>query len=285
MGFILKQVADVGTANPIVARLSIQFGSIFDFYELDDETKESIFGILHSDIQKRLISCDKIATEIVGEIEAAITALQEDGVKTQSFGRVLEPPHILNLEERLESYLYNAKSCLRDALKIYNVFFDSKFTEARYDRAIAWAKDTFGDNDSIVKFLEVDHDLWIRKLVRMRNAAEHPGGHSGHLHVKNFEVDTANKTPRLHEPLWYINDEPPTPIRSDLHVIVSNILELTEDMVLSALGKYNKPVLVSVIEIPENERREEAPIRFRMGLAQEIESNNHLQSDAAEPRR
>ena len=274
MSFVLKQVADVGSANPIVARLSLQFSSILDFYQLDDEFKKSIFGILHNDIQKRLISCDKIATDIASEVEAAITALQKNGLNTQSAGWLVESPHILNLEERLESYLYNAKSCLRDALKIYNKFFGSTFTEARFDKAISWAEKEFGDNDPIVKFLKVDHGLWIHKVVKMRNAAEHPGGHSGHLHIKNFEVDTTSNPPSIHEPLWYLNDEQPTPIRGDLHVFVNNILELTEDMVLSALSKQEKPELVAILEIPENQRREEAPIRFRMGLAQEIESKS-----------
>jgi hypothetical protein len=187
---------------------------------------------------------------------------------------VIESPHILNLEERLETYLYNAKSCLRDSLKIYNIVFGSTFTEARFDKAIAWAEKEFGDNDPIVKFLKADHGLWIHKVVKMRNAAEHPGGHSGYLHIKNFEVDTSKEPPSIYEPLWYLNDEPPSFIRGDLHVFVSNILELTEDMVLSALSKQKKPDLVQIIEIPESQRREEAPIRFRMGLAQEIESNN-----------
>jgi len=77
----------------------------------------------------------------------------------------------------------------------------SSFTEARYDRAITWAEKEFGDNDPIGKFLKVDHGLWIQKLVKMRNATEHPGGHSGHLHIKNFEVETTNNNPSLKEPL------------------------------------------------------------------------------------
>lgn len=266
MGFVLKQVADVGSANPIVARLSLQFGNILDFYELTDEIKESIKSILHNDIQRRLISCHKIATEIVNEIEAATTEIKENGLKTQSSGRVIESPHILNLEERLETYLYNAKSCIRDSLKIYNIIFGSTFTEARFDKAIAWAEKEFGDNDLIVKFLKVDHGLWIHKLVKMRNATEHPGGHSGYLHIDNFEVITTHEGSSINEPQWYLNDEDPAPIRGDLHVFVSNILELAEDIVLSALSKQKKPDLVSIIEIPMDQRREEAPIRFRMGL-------------------
>jgi len=273
MGFVLKQVADVGSANPIVARLSLQFGSILDFYELKDEVKESIKNILHNNIQKRLISCDKISIEITNEIEGAITELKENGLKTQSSGRVIESPHIVNLDERLETYLYNAKSCLRDSLKIYNIIFGSTFTEARFDKAITWAVKEFGENDPTVSFLKADHKFWIQKLVKMRNTTEHPGGHSGHLNVKNFEVVTTKEGTTIHEPLWYLNDEQPTLIRGDLRVFVHNILELTEDILLSALDKLKKPELVGILEIPEEQRNKEAPIRFRIGLAQEAAFN------------
>jgi hypothetical protein len=273
MGFIIKKISDVGSGNPIVARLSLQFGNILNFYELDDDVKESIKTVLYSDIQKRLVSCDKIAKEITSEIEAAISTLEQEGIKTQSSGRVIESPHIINLDERLESYLYNAKSCLRDSLKIYNLAFGSEFTEARFDKAITWAENEFGCDDAITKFLKANHDLWIKNLIKMRNAIEHPGGYSGHLHVTNFEVKTTEAGTSIHEPMWHLNDDTPSNIKRDLNVLVSNILELTEEIVLSVLSKHKKPDIVCLIEIPEEKRREESPIRFRIGLPQEIESN------------
>lgn len=273
MGFVFKQVSDVGSGNPIVARLSLQFGSILDFYDFDQETKESIKSVLYSDIQKRLVTCDKLAKEIVEEIEAALNELNSNGIKTQSGGRVIESPHIINLDERLETYLYNAKSCLRDSLKIYNIVFGTSFTEARYDKAIKWSAKEFGENDPITIFLKGNNEVWINKLVKMRNAIEHPGGYCGHLHIKNFEVITSNEVTSIHEPLWHLNDEEPTVIRSELREYVKYILGMTEDIVLSVLSKQKQPPIVQILEIPEEQRREEAPIRFRMGLAQEIEPN------------
>lgn len=273
MGFILKHVSDLGSGNFIVARLSLQFRSILDFYNFDDKTKESIQSVLYSDIQKRLITCEKLAKEIIGEIEEVLNEVSNKGLKTQSGGRVIESPYIINLDERIESYLYNAKSCLRDSLKIYNIVFNTNFTEARYHNVIEWAQNEFGDGDSITKFLKANHDRWIHKLVKMRNAIEHPGGYSGHLNVRNFEIATINGNVAIQEPIWHLNDEKPTAIRSDIYVFVNNILELTEDIVLSALDKQKNPSLVQILEIPEDQRSEEAPIRFRIGLIQEIESN------------
>lgn len=272
MGFILKRVSDVGSCNPIVARLSLQFAELIEFYNLDESKKESIIELLTGDIQKRLLSCHKEALEVTNEISDALNKIKENGLPIQSGGRVIESPHIIRLEERIESYLYNAKSCLRDVLKVYNILFDTNFTEARYDKAIQWATEKFGENDGITKFLTTDHDHWIHQLVKMRNAVEHPGGYSGHLHIQNFEIVTSNGKKGITEPTWNLNDDVATLIRKDLFVFVENILELIEDVVISALEKFGKSPILAIIEIPKDKRREEAPIRFRMGLPQEIES-------------
>ena len=267
MGFVFKQISDVGSANPIVARLLLQFSEIIDFYNLPKESKDDIKDILHSDIQKRLLACEKISVEINDEINKELKNIYEGGLKTQSQGRVLELPQIIRLEERLESYLYNAKSCLRDILKIYNVVFKADFNEARYDKAVIWASEKFGEKDPITNFLRVDHDLWIHKIVKMRNAIEHPGGHSGNLNIINFEVNTENTETKILEPMWHLNDEAPNIIRHDLSVFTQNALELTEDVVISALEKKGKPPMLELKEIPEEQRRKEAPIRFKMGIA------------------
>jgi hypothetical protein len=274
MGFTIKQISDVGSANPIVARLSLQFSEIISFYNLTEGAKGEINLVLSKDIQQRLLACEKIAIELNNEIANALQTIKENGLKTQSNGRVLESPHIIRLEERIESYLYNAKSCLRDVLKIYNIIFGTNFTEARYDKAIKWASERFGEEDALTKFLKTDNDLWIHKLVKMRNAIEHPGGHSGHLKIQNFEVKSDNTQVTITEPSWNLNDDIPTIIRGDIQVFINNILEFTEDVVISALEKIGKPPILAILEIPKDQRREEAPIRFRMGLTQELQSTS-----------
>ncbi|MDD1628379.1 MAG: hypothetical protein LUQ26_13050 [Methylococcaceae bacterium] len=270
MGFVLKQISNVGSANPIVARLSLQFHEIIAFYDLADDAKEKIGLVLNKQIQQRLLACEKIAIELNNEITDALKIIREMGLKTQSNGRVLELPHIIGLEERIEPYLYNAKSCLRDILKIFNIVFGTNFNETRYDLAIKWASEKFGAEDALTIFLKTDHDLWIHKIIRMRNAIEHPGGHSGLLKIQNFEVKSDNAQATITEPSWNLNDEIPTLIRCDIHVFVNNILEFAEDVVISALEKVGKPSMLAVQEIPKDQRHQEAPVRFKIGLVQEL---------------
>lgn len=148
--------------------------------------------------------------------------------------------------------------------------FGTNFNEARYDLAIKWASEKFGAEDALTIFLKTDHDLWIHKIIRMRNAIEHPGGHSGLLKIQNFEVKSDNAQATITEPSWNLNDEIPTLIRCDIHVFVNNILEFAEDVVISALEKVGKPSMLAVQEIPKDQRHQEAPVRFKIGLVQEL---------------
>jgi hypothetical protein len=270
MDFVVKKISNVGSSNPIVARLSLQFDEIINFYNLPDGVRKDIVHVLRNDIQQRLLACEKIAIELNNEIVDELKTIKEKGLKTQSSGKVLELPHIIRLEERIEAYLYNAKSCLRDILKIYNIVFGTDFTEARYDRAIKWASEKFGEEDALTRLLKADQGLWIPQVVKIRNAVEHPGGHSGFLRVQNFEAKLDNAQVTITEPAWGLNDDIPTIIRGDLLVFINNILELAEDVVLSALDKVGKPARLVILEIPKDQRNEEAPIRFRMGLAHEL---------------
>lgn len=51
MDFVFKRISDVGSANPIVARLSLQFSEIIAFYDLVDGAKEEIGFVLNKQIQ------------------------------------------------------------------------------------------------------------------------------------------------------------------------------------------------------------------------------------------
>lgn len=117
MGFVLKQISNVGSANPIVARLSLQFHEIIAFYDLADDAKEKIGLVLNKQIQQRLLACEKIAIELNNEITDALKIIREMGLKTQSNGRVLELPHIIGLEERIEPLFIQCEVMLKGYFK------------------------------------------------------------------------------------------------------------------------------------------------------------------------
>lgn len=267
MKFHFQQISNYGTKNPIVARLCLQVKDIIQFFPLNETQKENVFRTMCMDVMPRIMTCYKINEEIGGEIIKCKEKINKDGSPTQSQGRTLTIPSILNLNERVEKFLYNSKSALRDFIKIFNIIFNTNFKkEARYDLVYEWAKGEFGENDNLTKPLKQNHDLWIQHIVRMRNAVEHPGGYAGHLHIHNFRITYINSKPLLVEPSWNLNGALATPIIGDMTTFINNLLTFCEEILILCLEKLDNKLPVKVVEIPENKRRPECPVRFRVTM-------------------
>jgi hypothetical protein len=100
----------------------------------------------------------------------------------------------------------------------------------------------------------------------MRNAVEHPGGHSGNLHIHNFELvsDPNSKQHKLNEPCWHRNDNPKASIAKDLLVFVTNILELCEDLLVICIKMTGFPDFLQFVQISEEMRNDECAKRLKV---------------------
>ena len=268
MVFQIKKVSDHGTANPIVARLSLQTHDLVQFCSIKKDLKDKVFELYHDRIQPRVLTCDELTQEISSEILAVAEELNEKGFDIQSHGRVIEVPHLTKLEPRVEQYLYSYKSALRELSAIFNHFFGADFNEARFDKIHKWSIDYFGEENELSRLLKEDQGLWIQKVISMRNAVEHPGGYSGYLHIHNFELIPENhpEYPKVIEPTWHLNDEPAVSIAKDLLTNIDNLLTFCEDMLVVCMVNKGIPNMLRIGEIPESERDSAAPIRLRMVL-------------------
>lgn len=162
MTFQLVKISDQGTANPIVARLSVQTSELIKFCPRGDDFHKSVLWLFHDHVQKNLLECDLIAQDISREVLEIAAELGDKGLKTQAEGRVIEVPHISRLIPRVEQFLYCAKSALRDLANIFDIFFEKKFDAARYDKIIEWANSEFGEDSELVGILKQDHEVWIK---------------------------------------------------------------------------------------------------------------------------
>ena len=272
MAFILKKVSDHGTSNPIVARLGIQTSELVKFYPLNEKQREDVFGIYHQKVQPRLLQCYELKEKLLSSLTTIDEEFSHKGLQTQSSGRVATVPQVMKLQEDCETYLYNAKSALRDIAGIFDPLFGEKFTEARFDKIHKWAEEKFGENDKLTTLIKQDHDLWVKRIVSMRNAVEHPGGNAGYLYIHNIEIayDTETKRPVLVPPTWNLNNEPRVPVLNDLNTYIWNVLEFAEDILVLSLEKSDKKFPIVVAQIPEEERDPSCPVRLRMTLKQEL---------------
>lgn len=268
MTFQLLKISDQGTSNPIVARLSVQTSELIKFCPRGDYFHKSVLSLFHDSVQKHLLECDQIAQDIANEVLEIDAEIGDEGLKTQAQGRVIEVPHILRLIPRVEQFLYCAKSALRDLANIFDLFFEKKFDAARYDKIIEWACVEFGEDSELAYILKQDHDIWIKKLVSMRNAVEHPGGYSGQLHIRNISLVPPEhpRYPILEAPRWNLNDEAEEPLVESLLTATSNILELSEDLLIICITMSGLPEMVGFAEIPEDKRNPSCPIRLRAVL-------------------
>jgi len=277
MGFVFTKTSDHGTQNPIVARLSVQSRQLMDPFSLAEEKKNKIWSILHDKIQHQLLTCYDIWHQTASRELEIIRNIEENGIPTQSHGRVASVEQIENLKHLSDSFLYSAKSALRDIKSLVCEFFETdpkkrkKIEDDNFEGLSKWAKGRFGESDDFTKLLFEDYGLWINEVFSKRNAVEHPGGSSGHLEVLNF---SAIRIPNTNEwkttiPQWRRNQDQPSLITNDMQITIENILHFSEDILVHCLLKFGSMVPVVFYEIESEKRDVDCPIRLRVTLDRE----------------
>ncbi|MDX6768934.1 MAG: hypothetical protein SF051_05335 [Elusimicrobiota bacterium] len=264
MGFQIKKISNHGTSNPIVARLTIQTDELLGFCTIPKEKKEEILILYHDEIMPRLLACDTIAQRIAKDVLEVEASLEKTGLVRQAGGRVVEVPQVMDLQQDAEQFLYTAKCVLREAAKVFKPFFEQEFKKARYDQIIVWAKERFGESHEIPRMLKEDHDLWLSRLIDMRNAVEHPD--KLRLTIKNFELGGD----KLAVPMWQLNDTPATDLAQDMLFYVESMLTFCEDLLMAGIHTAGIFPGVGFGLIPEAERKVDCPKRIRMALLKDL---------------
>lgn len=268
MPFVIKKVSDYGTSNPIVARLAIQTNEVIRFFSFPKEKQDRVLEIYINMLKPRLLHCMEISSNIAQENELIRGRINGNEIQTQSDGRVVEVPQIPRLTEQAETYLYNSKSALRDLSLIFEPLFGVRFDHSRYHEIKDWFEKKFGANAPVTKLL-TDDGPWLKRLVDMRNAAEHPEGKRGPLHVLNIELVSQDDQRRLfQEPVWFLKDEQPFSIVADMRTMLDNLLTFAEDLLIAAYVQLHPGLIVQFAQIPEQDRDPKCPVRLRMVLDQ-----------------
>ena len=187
----------------------------------------------------------------------------------------VEIPQIDRLEENCHNFLYEAKNYIRDTLYLFNKLYGTSFSEAsQFSKArktgkslVEFATENLGDEHALTKMI-LESVPWVEMIIAMRNAIEHPEGHSGSLKIENFQRDPNQK---LGEPVWYRvkdgkNVTEPSSIRADFDTFIHNLLCLGEDIFVSwANENLQSPELMEIFCISEEERDPEKPIKYVVG--------------------
>jgi len=269
--FQVQEISKHGISNPIVARLGPQVEELCTFFNLTKTQKDEIFDIMFNKVCKYCLACYDIFKKIETKMVAIDAQIGEKGLDLQSNGRVGILPSVPNIVADSETFLYKAKSALRELTNIFRVLFDidCKETEKNLYKCIfEQLKKKLDANDNLIKQLAEDYKLWIEELIAKRNAVEHPGGHSGHLHIKNCLYGEYKGRKGITLPTWHRDSDKPTSILHDMSSYTHNIFTFAEEIFILSLQKCRLLVDVPmcIIEIPESERSKDIPVRYKMDM-------------------
>ncbi|HCM41542.1 MAG: hypothetical protein A2Z97_04160 [Bdellovibrionales bacterium GWB1_52_6] len=255
--FQLTQTMDVGSANPIVARLVPGLFDIIQMARIPNERKELIKSECHN-IMKSLVSAEKAAKPLMDEIRAAEQRLCTEGVKTQNQGRVIETPGIMSLDNA-KSFLMFSKQALQQLAAAMGVILEKDFKGPHFHKIRDQAKLKFGLDHIVFRLLEEDQ-VWIKEIIDLRNEDEHPK--TGKAFVRGYNISPLPQGKFLVDPPKFFND---APVLNRLEIFSHNLLTFSEEMIAHSL-EFFFPGVVCVYDIPEDQRNPEMPFRYRLGL-------------------
>ena len=254
---------DVGTGNPIVARMSLGLFEIINFANLSKDKKEKL-KINSYEMMKLLVLAEKTAKPIVEEINGIVEDIRRTGIKTQSNGRCINLPSATTIENS-RSFIKYAKQVLQKVAENINIIFDKKYKGPHFHKIRDDFINEFG-TDFVVTKLLIDDQSWIKKIIELRNEDEH--SNTGKPYCKNFDINQ-DKDKKFIVTLPTFFEE--TQIANVLEVYSHNLLTFAEEITAYSLERFF-PDIATIYELPEDKRDPSAPKRFRMGLKEKLTS-------------
>ena len=137
----------------------------------------------------------------------------------------------------------------------------------KYHQFETWAKTRFdaGDPfiDSITRAIP-----FVKKIVQMRNAVDHPGSEPGApLVYANFDLEEVDGAPVLVMPRWSLTGEQLRPMLDDFDQIIEGIISLGEQLLVHLFEKFRMAPMLVIAEIPAVQRSPDRPIRLTVTVA------------------
>lgn len=249
--FKIQKLLDVGADNPIVAGLTIGLYDIVKMAQIDEATQD-VINTANFNIVQTLTKAEKIGSKICKNIETVMDELNKTGVQTQSFERCVNVPSTENLDD-VREFLKYCKQSLQELVKIINVFCDTGSSLPRYDKICKKLKEIYGDNDPVYLQMKQDHDGWLRKLLDLRNADEHPDTMipKGKQLYYDFDINWSEEHKKwiVGLPHFYEGISVYELVKASIH----NIFTFVEEMNILFLQKKMSK-MVEICKVPEEQK-------------------------------
>lgn len=256
MPFYLTKISDVGTSNPIVARLTAGLPEIINIAKLSVENRQKVTDLLF-DISQELIEAEKAAVEVMQEIEQIEAKISQLKEKTPNLQMPQVIDSVLSLN-RARDFLKYSQGAFRRLGRIMSIIFDIGDKEHRFGYIITELEKKIPADAEILEVLK-HYRTWSQKVSDLRDRDEHYRGSASFL--LNYEIKQGDGFCYLERPRFYDD----TPVYQFLGQSLKMLLPFSEELVVCALEEY-LPEVVEVVEIPIDKRNAQCPKRFRLNV-------------------
>lgn len=268
--FQIQKISNYGTSTPAVARTLLQGSDILKFFSATDAQREAAESALH-ELQRHLVRCVEIRDRIAAEINTGRERVAKSGFEFQSNRRAVSLPGVGDLQSNAESFLQSAKLAIRETARLIEPFYKARH-DHRFQKFVAWAEKQFGKEDIFSQVIR-KWEPWVRLIVDMRNAVDHPADQpGGKLLTQNFRLSGTHEKPLLVDPTWGLSGNPESPILQDMDSMIEGIIELGEDILIGLFYKLKDDFPLVICEIPVDQRDPSCPFRLRVTLPQDLPS-------------
>jgi hypothetical protein len=256
--FVAAVADNVGSSNPIVARVLLQGQEILNGAVFDRPIdKQVVVRELHA-IKEALLACHKVAERVVSHVARVVDDGEKQGLPGDERGSLNPFPQVLDLDADATTFLIHARRAIRRISQLPSGFFsipgDSDFDHLLNRLAkVASAR-------PMMKFVR-DNAPGIHYLSELRNCQEHPKK-GRHTMIDNFKV-LPNGSVAV--PMWYVSGETPRPIAAEMRQAIEFLIMMAEAMLIHlvmACVTRNFPFIIQAIEPvdPTN------PMKYRISV-------------------
>jgi hypothetical protein len=260
MPSVITEIPDVGSGNPIVARVFIQTAEALKDKKFKTKVDAKRVTVLMHTCKEEILVCEGALKKLLPEYEAIIQKIEKR--ELQKDGRALNPfPMIPSLDSNASLFLTSAKRALQRIMDVFSEFYGAEITNPRFEKAIEFLIKQRSDYKDYIGFLN-ENEPSVRKIVDLRNYQEHP--------TKNKKTTISNfrLTPKgIRPPSWHVTDVPESPVIEEMKAVINFLIDFAETNLLFCLmDNLDGWVPYQVIEIPEEQRNKDCPVRYKLEI-------------------
>jgi hypothetical protein len=239
------------------------------FLSISDPQKDAAQAAVF-DLERHLVRCVEVRDRIAADVAAGWKDIKARGVLQQQNAYTL--PGVADLQSRCESFLHSARLGLFQCGKVVAEALKDSFKERRpdyghrFDLLAKWSATNLGEEHEFT-WLVRNCEPWVARIVRMRNAVDHPKDGPGNaLHVLNFALHAGPNGLQVFPPGWHLTGEEPADLLNQMSSIIDGVIEVQEDLLAGLFGMLRCAPNLVLYEKPEAERDPACPKRLFVTL-------------------